>query len=296
MSNQDARKGRFATGVIYKKNDGAFAGKKIFVRFKRLAFREATQDNAISPHLHLDYELILLCKGSYRTKINQAEITLAPGGGVLIAPGNLHEDRRMAGARFIGLAFTLESDTDTPVKLLADNATPEQQKFTADIDRSEMLMRQIEEQNRRGGEFTGPVLDALAAALFWQILERLPAKALSPQFLEQSDDGNFKDKLTRILQQHLGETVDLCELAVMLGISRTSLVNKCKTLFQLPPGKVFTHLKMEHARHLLANSTLSVKEIAGRLGYASEFAFSRAFRRDAGCAPRIWRCNYIFEK
>lgn len=296
MSNSKTRKRRFATGVIYQKNDGAFAGKKIFVRFKRLAFREAAEDNAISPHRHLDYELILLCRGSYLTKINHSEISLAPGDGVLIAPGNLHEDRRMAGAKFIGLAFTLESDTDAPVKLLAETVVPEQQKFTADLARAETLLRQIEEQNRGGGEFTGPVTDALTAAVFWQILECLPAKTLSAHFLARSDDGNFKDKLTRILQQHLGESVELGELAAMLGISRTSLVNRCKTLFQLSPGKVFTHLKMEHARHLLANSTLSVKEIAGRLGYASEFAFSRAFRRDTGCAPRIWRSNYIFEK
>ncbi len=295
MNNSKTCKKRFATGVIYQKNDGAFAGKKIFVRFKRLAFREAAEDNAISPHRHLDYELILLCSGSYLTKINHSEILLAPGDGVLIAPGNLHEDRRMAGAKFIGLAFTLESDTGAPVKLLAETVVPEQQKFTADLVRAETLLRQIEEQNR-DSEFTGPVTDALTAAVFWQILACLPAKALSAQFLARSDDGNFKDKLTRILQQHLDETVELCELAAMLGLSRTSLVNQCKTLFQLSPGKVFIHFKMEHARYLLANSTLSVKEIAGRLGYASEFAFSRAFHRDTGCAPRIWRSNYIFEK
>lgn len=298
VSNSKTRKGRFATGVIYKKNDGAFSGKEFFVRFKRLAFRETAAEDAILPHRHMDYELILLCRGSYRTTINQTQITLAPGEGVLVKPGDLHQDERPAGAQFAGLAFTLQSvaDADKPLTLFADHVPAGLQKFCLKLAPAMALLRQLEKQSRTGGEFAEQIKDALTAAVFWQTLNGLPPKALSPQFLSKSDDGSFKDQLTRLLLQHLDADLDLYTMAAELKMSRTTLVNKCKDWFGLPPGRIFNELRMEHGCYLLANSTLSVKEIAGRLGYASEFAFTRAFHRHAGCPPRSWRRNYIYEK
>ena len=43
------------------------------------------------------------------------------------------------------------------------------------------------------------------------------------------------------------------------------------------------------AKRLLRDSTLSVGEIAGRVGYESEAAFNRALRRLAGKPPAAWR-------
>ena len=46
---------------------------------------------------------------------------------------------------------------------------------------------------------------------------------------------------------------------------------------------------MHLARHLLRESTLGIGEIAGRVGYDSEAAFNRAFRRLVGSPPATWR-------
>jgi AraC-like DNA-binding protein len=43
------------------------------------------------------------------------------------------------------------------------------------------------------------------------------------------------------------------------------------------------------ARRLLKDSKLTVAEIAGRIGYESEAAFNRAFRRLVGSPPAAWR-------
>lgn len=45
-------------------------------------------------------------------------------------------------------------------------------------------------------------------------------------------------------------------------------------------------LRLGRARHLLAESSLSVLEIASATGFASASQFSRAFRRAFGHAPR----------
>jgi len=46
---------------------------------------------------------------------------------------------------------------------------------------------------------------------------------------------------------------------------------------------------MHVAAELLASSDLSVSQIANRVGYDSQEAFSRAFKRRMGDAPSTWR-------
>jgi AraC family transcriptional regulator, alkane utilization regulator len=47
--------------------------------------------------------------------------------------------------------------------------------------------------------------------------------------------------------------------------------------------------RMHLARRLLRDSSLSLAEIAARVGYESEAAFNRAFSRLVGTPPGTWR-------
>lgn len=55
------------------------------------------------------------------------------------------------------------------------------------------------------------------------------------------------------------------------------------------PYKYLTRLKMSRATHLLANSELSVKEIARELEFCDPYTFSRAFRRTMRQSPQQYR-------
>jgi AraC-like DNA-binding protein len=46
---------------------------------------------------------------------------------------------------------------------------------------------------------------------------------------------------------------------------------------------------MQLAAHRLASSSAKVSAVAREVGYESEAAFSRAFKREVGLAPAIWR-------
>jgi AraC-like DNA-binding protein len=50
-----------------------------------------------------------------------------------------------------------------------------------------------------------------------------------------------------------------------------------------------TERRMIEARRLLAESTLSVAAIAGRVGFTDPGYFTRVFRRDHGLSPQAWR-------
>jgi AraC family transcriptional regulator, alkane utilization regulator len=82
-------------------------------------------------------------------------------------------------------------------------------------------------------------------------------------------------------------TVD--ELADQVAISRAALAKRFVELVGEAPMQYLAGWRMHLARRLLHESTLSLAEIAARVGYESEAAFNRAFSRVVGTPPGTWR-------
>lgn len=77
----------------------------------------------------------------------------------------------------------------------------------------------------------------------------------------------------------------LDQLAARANASRASLVRMFNKLAHMPPLDFLCELRLELARRKLTVSTLPLGEIAAEIGYQSESAFSRAFRRRFGMPP-----------
>jgi AraC family transcriptional regulator, alkane utilization regulator len=82
-------------------------------------------------------------------------------------------------------------------------------------------------------------------------------------------------------------TVD--ELGRAVGLSRSALVDRFNALVGAPPMTYLGHWRIQLATQLLRDSHASVATIAAEVGYASETAFNRAFRRVVGMPPAAWR-------
>jgi transcriptional regulator GlxA family with amidase domain len=78
-------------------------------------------------------------------------------------------------------------------------------------------------------------------------------------------------------------------LAKEVGVSRAALAKSFVELVGESPIQYLAGWRMHLAQHLLQDSTLGVAEIAGRVGYDSDAAFNRAFRRVVGSPPATWR-------
>jgi AraC-like DNA-binding protein len=79
------------------------------------------------------------------------------------------------------------------------------------------------------------------------------------------------------------------ELADRAGISRAALAKRFVELVGEAPIQYLAGWRMHLARQMLRDSTLGIGEIAGRIGYESEAAFNRAFKRAVGSPPALWR-------
>ena len=78
-------------------------------------------------------------------------------------------------------------------------------------------------------------------------------------------------------------------LAREAGISRSVLAERFAQFVGHPPIEYLTSWRMQLAANQLRSSTESVAEIANRVGYESEAAFSRAFKKAVGTPPSAWR-------
>jgi AraC-like DNA-binding protein len=81
----------------------------------------------------------------------------------------------------------------------------------------------------------------------------------------------------------------LRELARQTGVSRSVLAERFMHLVGYPPMQYLTRWRMALAARLLADGAAKVAAVSQEVGYASEAAFSRTFKRLAGVSPAVWR-------
>lgn len=78
-------------------------------------------------------------------------------------------------------------------------------------------------------------------------------------------------------------------LARAVAMSRSAFMDRFTALVGVPPIRYLTAWRLATARRELRESGKSVGQLAYAVGYGSEEAFSRAFKREYGLAPAHWR-------
>jgi AraC-like DNA-binding protein len=83
----------------------------------------------------------------------------------------------------------------------------------------------------------------------------------------------------------------VADLATEAAVSRSSLDGRFREVLGLSPIRYVNEWRMRVAQDLLATTEVTVAAIARRVGYDSEEAFSRAFKRALGQSPSLWRAG-----
>ena len=84
----------------------------------------------------------------------------------------------------------------------------------------------------------------------------------------------------------------VAELASRVAVSRSSLDDRFRSQLGRSPIRYLAEWRMHVAAELLATTDVGVGTIARRVGYDSEEAFSRAFKRARGLSPSHWRASH----
>lgn len=137
------------------------------------------------------------------------------------------------------------------------------------------------------------VLDQLAQLVLTYALRRLDADGTSHArtgWLRALADPKIGAAL-RHIHASVEKGTSLAALARVAGMSRTTFAARFKELVGQPPLGYAIRWRMSLAKDALRTTDRPIGELAFDLGYASESAFSMAFRREVGCSPRAYRAG-----
>jgi transcriptional regulator GlxA family with amidase domain len=136
---------------------------------------------------------------------------------------------------------------------------------------------------------------ALALAVARQLVVFLKRPGGQAQFSEtlalQSADDRFAP-LHAWIAGHLESPLTLARLASEASMSERSFARRYREATGLTPGRAIERLRVEAARQLLAETSLSSKRIAARCGFGTEETMRRSFLRVQGVGPQSYRARF----
>lgn len=103
------------------------------------------------------------------------------------------------------------------------------------------------------------------------------------------------EEATAMIERALdkGRRVGINEVAEGLYTSRSKLCATFKAQTGESLGAYIRRRRMERAQDLLADSSLTIAQVAERLGYPQQAAFAQAFKQHTGTTPTTWRSQHI---
>jgi len=128
----------------------------------------------------------------------------------------------------------------------------------------------------------------LSEALLAHLIQRFNARRV-PGARDPGGLANWQvRRVTSYMLDHLDRSVTLDELAKLVDLSRAHFCTAFRLAVGLTPGEWAIQKRIERARQLLADSTLSITEIALTLGYTPS-SFGAIFRQRVGVTPSAFR-------
>jgi AraC-like DNA-binding protein len=94
-----------------------------------------------------------------------------------------------------------------------------------------------------------------------------------------------------MIEDHQGRPPPLDEVARASCLSKFHLLRMFKATFGVSPLEYADRFRVERSKDLLRHTGLSIGQVAERLGYESQSAFAKMFRRHVGMTPRVFRAD-----
>jgi AraC family transcriptional regulator, arabinose operon regulatory protein len=202
--------------------------------------------------------------------VGRQEYELAPGTGVVFAPGDEpvagHDPRRRL------LVFGMHFEPG------AGQVLPPRWCRVRDQALVAALARRCDASYRRGdplGAYHSRLCLEQILCLMWEDAT-LPAPGPVDAAL---------DTLTREIRRDPGRRWTVAELAGRTALSRAQFTRRFIAYTGMPPARFLIQARVDRARQLLTETDMSVTQVAATLGYSDIGYFSRQYKRHTGHSP-----------
>jgi transcriptional regulator GlxA family with amidase domain len=99
----------------------------------------------------------------------------------------------------------------------------------------------------------------------------------------------------RLIRDKLAEHWSVAELASRVGMSRSAFAAAFTREMEVPPMQYLAAQRMLRAAELLKTPDIAIPEIAFLIGYDSDIAFTRGFKRHYGAGPGAYRRSTLLK-
>jgi AraC-like DNA-binding protein len=149
---------------------------------------------------------------------------------------------------------------------------------------------QLVEEAGSGRVGSEAMLAKLSEALFVDLLRRYVAGLPEPEtgWLAGARDPAV-GKCLALMHSRIDHAWTIADLANEVGVSRSALSERFMRYLSEPPMTYLTRWRLQLAARALTKTPRGVAEIAFGVGYESEAAFNRAFKREFGQPPARYR-------
>lgn len=195
-----------------------------------------------------------------------------------------------AQTRFVCGFMSFDAHVSGPVL----SGLPEAFKVNIHTDRAGHWLRNsilhLVDEAASGRPGSEAMLTKLSEVLFVDVVRRYVASMPEQQtgWLAGARDPIVGRSL-RLLHSRVDHPWTIADLANEVGLSRSSLVERFSRYLAEPPMTYLTRWRLQLAARALQSTLRGVAEIAADVGYESEAAFNRAFKREYGLPPARYR-------
>ena len=238
-------------------------------------------------HNHASYELHIILSGQCSLFVNNTELTLQAGQGIVIAPEVFH------GPNAVTQPFCRFSLSFFPDEARLSRLIPGREAFllfSADEAVKSLcagILGEIQEKDRL---FHKEVLASQFAQLMLRVFRTVKEHSSEPRAVishpKQLEDMTVIDAffVKTPPKQRTKEN-----LARLLHCSQRQVLRKIQTLYGVSFQKKQMLSRIDSAQHLLRVTDKSMEEICALVGYADPAAFYKAFRLYTGTTPAKYR-------
>lgn len=121
------------------------------------------------------------------------------------------------------------------------------------------------------------------------LLQAIHAEAIKARIPKQNPR---IEAVRALMKKRLAYPLQVTEIARHLHLSRAHFIRMYKRLTGHTPMDDFRRIRVETARNLLFTTPDSLKKIAEKVGFESEYHFSRIFKKYMGVPPGYFRKNH----
>ena len=237
-------------------------------------------------HHEGEYEIHYFLGGEGEFINGKTSFTIRSGSLFVSNPQTIHAIKATAvhPVTYYAILIRLEQDEHTLIATLKDR----QRKSPFSIG---VNYRFFFEEVKEKGLSKSPERRQSACHQMSSLLYQLDSG--SNAMKANDSDSRHLEKSLRIMQKHVMGSLTLGELADELKLNGSYFIRLFEKRMHQTPMKYYMKLKIEAASALLTCTDLSVKEIAAKLGFSSEFHFSKQFKLKTGMAPIYYRRNYL---